>query len=52
MIEPKRYNEAYETIQNLNSLLAWGHARALENVLEKVPSCTLAIAEEGQVLTK
>ncbi|MFL5627952.1 MAG: ribonuclease HIII [Ktedonobacteraceae bacterium] len=44
-IEPKRYNEAYEKIQNLNNLLAWGHARALENVLEKVP-CNLAIADQ------
>jgi len=35
----------YEKIQNLNSLLAWGHARALENVLEKV-SCNLAIADQ------
>ena len=44
-IGPKHYNEAYEKIQNLNSLLAWGHARALENVLEKV-SCNLAIADQ------
>lgn len=44
-IGPKRYNEVYEKIQNLNSLLAWGHARALENVLEKV-SCNLAIADQ------
>src|SRR2546423_947522 len=35
----------YEKMQNLNSLLAWGHARALENVLEKV-SCNLAIADQ------
>jgi len=44
-IGPKQYNEAYEKIQNLNNLLAWGHARALENVLEKV-SCNLAIADQ------
>src|SRR6266700_5362383 len=44
-IGPKRYNEAYEKIQNLNNLLAWGHACALENVLEKV-SCNLAIADQ------
>jgi ribonuclease HIII len=44
-IEPRRYNEAYEKIQNLNNLLAWGHARALENVLEKV-TCNLAIADQ------
>jgi len=44
-IEPRRYNEAYKKIQNLNNLLAWGHARALENVLEKV-TCNLAIADQ------
>lgn len=44
-ISPKRYNEAYEKIQNLNSLLAWGHARALESLLEKV-ACGLAIADQ------
>jgi ribonuclease HIII len=44
-IGPKHYNEAYEKIQNLNNLLAWGHARALENVLEKV-SCNLALADQ------
>lgn len=44
-ISPKRYNEAYEKIQNLNSLLAWGHAHALESLLEKV-TCDLAIADQ------
>ncbi len=44
-VGPKRYNEAYEKIQNLNNLLAWGHARALENMLEKV-TCVLAISDQ------
>ena len=44
-IGPKRYNEAYEKIQNLYSLLAWGHARALDKLLEKV-SCKLAISDQ------
>jgi len=44
-INPKRYNEAYEKIQNLNSLLAWGYARALESLLEKV-TCDHAIADQ------
>lgn len=44
-IGPKRYNELYEEIHNLNRLLAWGHARSLENVLEKV-SCNLAVADQ------
>src|SRR2546426_8412825 len=44
-IGPKTYNEMYERMQNLNQLLAWGHARSLEKVLEKV-SCDLAIADQ------
>lgn len=32
----KKYNVIYEKIGNLNKLLAWGHARVIENVLEKV----------------
>jgi len=44
-IEPKRYNELYDKVQNLNRLLAWGHAWTLENMLEKVP-CDLAIVDK------
>lgn len=44
-IGPERYNELYKKIRNLNRLLAWGHARALENLLEQVP-CDLAIADQ------
>ena len=35
VISNKRYNELYSNIKNLNRLLAWGHARAIENILEK-----------------
>ncbi len=35
-IGPERYNELYEKFRNLNRLLAWGHARAIENILERV----------------
>ncbi len=44
-IEPKRYNELYAKVQNLNRLLAWGHAWTLENMLEKVP-CDLAVVDK------
>ena len=44
-IGPQRYNELYAKIKNLNRLLAWGHARALENLLQKV-DCDLAIADQ------
>ncbi|HSI71974.1 MAG TPA: ribonuclease HIII [Fimbriimonas sp.] len=44
-IGPAKYNELYEQFRNLNSLLAWGHARAIENVLELQP-CTLVISDQ------
>jgi ribonuclease HIII len=41
-IPPERYNSLYEQFQrekkNLNHLLAWGHARALESLLARHPS--------------
>lgn len=37
-IGPAKYNELYAKFRNLNTLLAWGHARAIENVLEVQPS--------------
>jgi len=44
-IGPQRYNELYVKIRNLNRLLAWVHAKALETLLEKV-SCRRAIADQ------
>ncbi|MEC4688464.1 MAG: ribonuclease HIII [Nitrospirota bacterium] len=44
-IGPERYNELYQKIGNLNRLLAWGHARALENLLEQVDA-QQAIADQ------
>ncbi len=34
-IFPKRYNELYDQFRNLNHLLAWGHATAIEELVEK-----------------
>lgn len=36
-----RYNELYAKIGNLNQLLGWGHARVIENLLEKVDCDTV-----------
>jgi len=36
VINPEKYNQLYEKIGNVNKLLAWGHARVLENLLSKV----------------
>ena len=45
VINPVKYNELYAKFKNLNKLLAWGHARAIENILEKSP-CNYAIADK------
>jgi ribonuclease HIII len=37
-IGPEKYNELWGKLRNLNRLLAWGHARAIENILERVPA--------------
>lgn len=48
-ISPERYNELYEQFKsenkNLNNLLAWGHARAIESILERLP-CGSAVADQ------
>ncbi len=43
---PEAYNKLYLKSRNLNSLLGWGHARSLENLLEKVPDCPTAISDQ------
>lgn len=35
MIFPERYNEMYASFNNLNRLLAWGHATAIAELVEK-----------------
>lgn len=44
-INPNKYNQLYSKFKNLNNLLAWGHARAIENILEK-KECTYAISDK------
>ncbi|MBX3328550.1 MAG: ribonuclease HIII [Nitrospira sp.] len=45
-IGPQKYNELYEKIKNLNRLLAWGHAKALETLLERGITCERAISDQ------
>ncbi len=45
VITPVKYNELYKKFNNLNKLLAWAHARAIENILEKSP-CNFALADK------
>lgn len=45
VVMPDRYNDLYQKIGNLNKLLAWGHARAIENLLGKV-DCATVISDQ------
>ena len=45
-IGPQRYNELYAKIKNLNRLLAWGHAKASETLLERGITCERAISDQ------
>jgi len=48
-VSPEKYNDLYEQFKkekkNLNTLLAWGHAKAIEEILSKV-DCKVAIADQ------
>jgi ribonuclease HIII len=46
LIGPERYNDLYEKFGNLNKLLGWGHARVIENLLEKRPDCPRALSDK------
>jgi ribonuclease HIII len=45
-IGPARYNELYRKFGNLNSLLGWGHARVIENLLERSPDCSRSLSDK------
>lgn len=45
VMNPAKYNELYDKFKNLNKLLAWGHARAIENILDKNP-CEYALSDK------
>ena len=45
VIGPEKYNALYAKMKNLNRLLAWAHARVIENILEKV-DCRRVITDQ------
>ena len=45
VIGPEKYNELYAKFRNLNKLLAWGHARVIENILERI-DCAKAVTDQ------
>lgn len=54
-IGPERYNEMHTSFGNLNRLLAWGHARVIEKLIEKKPDCPRALSDQfarAEVLQK
>ena len=55
VISPEKYNQLYAKIGNLNRLLAWGHARIIENLCTRVPGCRRALSDkfaDARVLEK
>ena len=46
VLRPETYNRLYAGIGNLNRLLAWGHARVIENLLELVPDCPRMLSDK------
>ena len=48
-VSPEKYNDLYDKFKrekkNLNTLLAWGHAKAIEEILTNV-SCEIAISDQ------
>jgi ribonuclease HIII len=46
VISPEKYNALYVKFRNLNSLLAWGHATVIENLLTRWPKCPRALSDK------
>lgn len=46
VVGPAAYNRLYVKMGNLNRLLAWGHARVIENLLDARPDCPRALSDQ------
>ncbi len=47
VVKPARYNELHAKMRNLNRLLEWGHAKAVENVLAlEGVDCNLIVSDQ------
>lgn len=46
VVGPAAYNRLYEKMGNLNRLLAWGHARVIENLVAARPDCPRALSDQ------
>lgn len=45
-ISPLKYNLLYQKLRNVNRILGWAHARAIENLLSSGTECGTAIADQ------
>ena len=45
-VGPEAYNRLYGNFGNLNRLLAWGHAKVIEELLTKVPECPRMLSDK------
>ncbi len=45
-ISPERYNQLHDEMGSVNQILAWGHARVIENLLEANPTFTTAVTDQ------
>jgi len=45
-INPLKYNQLHDKLNNMNRILGWAHARAIENLLERNGDCGFAIADQ------
>ncbi len=45
-IGPLAYNRLYSKMRSVNAMLSWAHARAIEDLLERVPDCPRAISDQ------
>ena len=45
-VGPESYNRMYASFDNLNRLLAWGHAKVIENLVAARPACPRALSDQ------
>jgi ribonuclease HIII len=45
-IGPEAYNRLYAKMRNVNTMLGWAHARCIENMLDTMPDCPRAVADQ------
>ena len=43
---PAAYNRLYARMKNINRMLAWAHATAIEELLEKIPDCPRVVIDQ------